>query len=223
MDAECNPGSDLAMNSLDSVRPAASPRLASALLAIVLGTLLWSGVGPTERYTWLLEIVPIVIGAPLALMTYGEFPLTRTTMLAIAGYSVVLLIGGHYTYAAAPPGEWLRDLFGLERNHYDRFGHLLQGLVPALLGRELLLRKTGLRPGAWLLLVCTALGLATSALYEILEWPATLVASALTGEGSEGFLETQGDLFDSTKDMLLALMGALFGQLIFARTQDRQL
>jgi putative membrane protein len=203
--------------------PRPSPRLASALLAIVLGTLVWSGIAPIERYTWMLEIAPVVIGAPLAIVSFANFPLTRTLMLAIASYSVVLLIGGHYTYAAAPPGEWLRDALSLDRNHYDRFGHVLQGLVPALLGRELLLRKTDMRAGGWLLLVGTALGLGTSALYEILEWPAALGASALTGEGSQQFLEAQGDLFDTQKDMLLALAGALFGQLFLARFQDRDL
>jgi putative membrane protein len=203
--------------------PTPSPQLALALLAIVLATLAWSAFDPVERYKWTLEIVPIVIGAPLALGTFRSFPLTRTTMLAIATYSVVLLIGGHYTYAASPPGAWAADLFGLQRNHYDRFGHVLQGLVPALLGRELLLRKAGMAAGGWLFLSATALGLGISALYEILEWPATRVASQLTGELAEGFLETQGDVFDTPKDMLCALIGALLGQLLLARFQDREL
>jgi putative membrane protein len=208
---------------MTALSPTPSPRLGASLLALVLGTLIWSGIQPTERYTWALEIVPVVIGAPLLWLTHRSFPLTRTSILAIATYSVVLLIGGHYTYAAAPPGEWAQATFDLERNPYDRFGHILQGLLPALLARELLQRKTGLAAGGWLVLAATAIGLSVSALYEILEWPATLIASRLTGEAAEGFLETQGDVFDSPKDMLFALIGAILGQVLFARAQDRQL
>ena len=203
--------------------PHPSPRLGACLLALVAGTLIWSGIGPTERFTWALEIVPVVIGMPLLALTHKRFCLTRTSMLAIATYAVVLLIGGHYTYAAAPPGEWARATFALERNPYDRFGHILQGLLPALLARELLLRRAGIAPGGWLAFVATAIGLGVSALYEILEWPATLAASHLTGETAEGFLETQGDVFDSPKDMLMALIGAGLGQVLFARIQDREL
>ena len=208
---------------MTTLRPTPSPRLGASLLVLVIGTLIWSGIQPAERFTWALEIVPVVIGMPLLALTHKRFPLTRTSIMAIATYSVVLLIGGHYTYAAAPPGEWARVAFDLERNPYDRFGHIFQGLLPALLGRELLLRRSGIAAGGWLAFAATAIGLGVSALYEIFEWPATLIASHLTGETAEGFLETQGDVFDSPKDMLLALIGAVLGQVLFARIQDREL
>jgi putative membrane protein len=137
----------------------------------------------------------------------------------IAIHAVVLMIGGHYTYARVPPGDWVRDLLGLARNPYDRLGHLMQGLVPALVAREILLRTSPLRHGKWLFFLVTATCLAISACYEFTEWWAAL----LMGQGADEFLGTQGDQWDTQWDMFMALIGAMLAQLVFSRWQDRQL
>ncbi len=190
-----------------------------ALLVAGVVLLVLSGIAPRDRFTWVLEVAPILIGAPILVATRRRFRLSPLLYRLLFVHACVLMVGGHYTYAEVPVGFWLRDALGLARNHYDRLGHFLQGFVPALLAREILLRKTPLRAGGWLFTLVTAVALAISALYELIEWWTAL----LTGARAEAFLGTQGDPWDTQWDMFMALCGALIAQLLLARVQDRQL
>ena len=197
----------------------ASRREPWVLLALVAAALVVSGIGPYERGTWLLEVAPVLIGVPLLLATGRRFPLTPLTYRLLFVHALILILGGHYTYARVPLGFWLQDLLDLSRNHYDRLGHLAQGFIPAILAREVLLRTSPLRPGRWLFALVTSVCLAFSAFYELIEWWAALIG----GAGAESFLGTQGDVWDTQWDMFLALLGALSAQLILARRHDREL
>ncbi|RZU02193.1 DUF2238 domain-containing protein [Rivibacter subsaxonicus] len=190
--------------------------LYSAALFVLLA---WSAVGAHETGTWLMEVAPVLIAVPLLLATRHGFPLTTLLYALIFLHACVLILGGHYTYARVPLGFWMQDWFGFERNHYDRIGHLMQGFVPAIAAREILLRKTPLRPGGWLFTIVTAVCLAVSALYELIEWGAAVAL----GAGADDFLGTQGDPFDTQKDMFCAWIGAMAAQLLLGRWHDRQL
>jgi putative membrane protein len=190
-----------------------------ALLTVVLVVLLWSGVRPHDRFTWLLEVGPVLIGLPLVLATRRRFPLTPLLYLLLAVHAVILMVGGKYTYAEVPAGFWVRDWLGLARNHYDRLGHFAQGFVPAILAREILWRRSPLRRSRWLGFVVVSVCLAFSAFYELIEW----WTAAATGEAAEAFLGTQGDPWDTQWDMFLALLGALSSLALLSRTHDRQL
>jgi putative membrane protein len=189
------------------------------LLGAALLLLAWSGVQPLERGTWLLEVFPVLLAAPLLVATRARFPLTPLLYRLLFLHAVVLVIGGHYTYARVPLGFWAQDLLDLSRNHYDRLGHLMQGFVPAILAREILLRTSPLRRGRWLFFVVTCVCLAFSAFYELIEWWAAL----LGGASAESFLGTQGDVWDTQWDMFLALCGAVSAQLLLARAHDLSL
>jgi len=190
------------------------------LLAGVLLILILSGLGPeADRYTWFLETVPVMIGIPLLLASYRSFPLTPLLYRLLALHALILIVGGHYTYAEVPLFNWIRDTFELSRNHYDRIGHLAQGFIPAILAREILLRLSPLRPGGWLFLTVTSICLAFSAFYEMIEWWLALTSE----EAAEAFLGTQGDIWDTQWDMFLALIGAITAQLMLGRRHDRQL
>ena len=190
------------------------------LLAGVATFLTLSGLGPeADRYTWFLETVPVMIGIPMLLASYRSFPLTPLLYRLLALHAVILIVGGHYTYAEVPLFNWIRDTFELSRNHYDRIGHLAQGFVPAILAREILLRLSPLRHGGWLFLTVTSICLAFSAFYEIMEWWVALVSE----EAAEAFLGTQGDAWDTQWDMFLALIGAMTAQLTLGPLHDRQL
>lgn len=191
----------------------------SLLLAIVLAALVWSGIHPHDRLTWWLEVAPVLLAAPLLLLTGSRFPLTPLAYRLICLHSLILIVGGHYTYAEVPPGIWLRDALHLARNHYDRLGHFVQGFVPAILAREVLLRKTPLRPGGWLFFLTCAVCLAISASFELVEWG----AATLFGQSADSYLATQGDVWDTQWDMLWALVGAIVSQLSFGRRHDREL
>lgn len=193
--------------------------LPPTLLAVTGGALILSGIQPYDRLTWLLETSPVMIGMVVLTICWRRFPLTDLLCWLLCVHALVLLIGGHYTYARVPAGFWLQELFDLSRNHYDRLGHLLQGFVPAILAREILLRRSPLQPGKWLFLLVTSVCLAFSAFYEMLEWWAAL----LTGEAATAFLATQGDVWDTQWDMFLALVGAMAAQLLLRRVHDRQL
>ncbi|WP_242345019.1 DUF2238 domain-containing protein [Anaeromyxobacter terrae] len=193
---------------------AAPAALAAALLALAV-----SGIAPKDRLTWLMEVAPILVALPVLVATRRTFPLTPLLYALLAVHAAILAVGGHYTYAEVPLGFWVSDALGLARNHYDRLGHLAQGFVPALVARELLLRTSPLRRGRWLFVLVTAVALAISALYELVEWGAALSL----GQSADAFLGTQGDPWDTQWDMFLALLGALAAQLALARTQDRQL
>ena len=189
------------------------------LLVAGVALLLLSGIGPRDRFTWWLEVAPVLIGVPILVATYRRFPLTPLLYRLLFLHAGILMVGGHYSYAEVPLGFWVRDVFGFTRNHYDRLGHLAQGFVPATLAREILLRRTPLRPGGWLFVLVMAVCLAVSALYELLEWGAALA----TGEAAAAFLGTQGDPWDTQWDMFLALVGAVSAQLLLSRLHDRQL
>jgi putative membrane protein len=190
-----------------------------ALLLLVALLLVWSGIAPYDRTTWWLEVFPVLIGAPILIATYRRFPLTRLLYTLLAIHAVILIVGGHSTYARVPIGFWAQEVFGFSRNHYDRLGHLAQGFVPAILAREVLLRTSPLRQGCWLFVLVTAVCLAFSALYELIEWWAALIG----GNEAEAFLGTQGDVWDTQWDMFLALVGTIMAQLTLGRVHDRAL
>jgi len=190
------------------------------LLASLSVILLWSGIGPKERGTWWLEVAPVLIGVPILAATYRGFPVTPLVYVLIWLHAIILMVGGHYTYAEVPLFNWFRDAFGFARNHYDRVGHLAQGFVPAILAREILLRTSPLRPGGWLFFLVCCVCLAISASYELVEWWAALLTSPETGTA---FLGTQGDVWDTQWDMFLALVGSVAAQLALSRLHQRQL
>jgi putative membrane protein len=189
------------------------------LLAVGGAALVLSGIRPHDTFTWLLEVAPILIGVPVLLATYRRFPLTPLAYRLVFVHALILMLGAHYTYAEVPPGFWVRDALGLARNHYDRLGHFAQGFVPAILAREILIRRSPLRPGKWLFFLVCCVCLAVSACYEFIEWWTAL----LTGDNATAFLGTQGDPWDTQWDMFLALLGAITAQLTLARIHDRQL
>ena len=195
-----------------------STRLLLALAALC-AVCAWSYVDPKDRLTWWLEALPAIIAVVILLATRRTFPLTGLAYSLIWIHCVILLVGAHYTYAEVPAFNWLRDTFDLSRNHYDRVGHFAQGFVPAIVARELLIRLTPLRPGGWLFAIVTLSCLGISAAYELLEW----AAAAATGEAADAFLATQGDVWDTQKDMALALIGAALAQITLGRLHDGQI
>ncbi len=207
------------MNSASVVAPARSARFELILLALGVGVLAWSAVGPHDYFTWFLESVPGIIGALVLLATFRRFRFTRLTYAVILLHCVVLFIGGHYTYAEVPAFTWLKETFHQSRNNYDKVGHFMQGFGPALIAREIYQRRGIVRPGGWLgfLVVCTCM--AISALYELIEW----AVAAASGEGADAFLGTQGYVWDTQSDMLYATIGALVAVLLVGRWQDRQI
>ena len=196
-----------------------SKSLHLSLLSLVVLAMAVSAYQPFDRATWYLEVAPVLIAIPLLWYTYARFPLTNLLYILIAIHALILIVGGHYTYARVPLGFWVQDALDLARNHYDRLGHVAQGFIPAMVARELLLRLTPLKRGGWLFLLVTCVALAISAFYELIEW---WVALYMGGEADE-FLATQGDIWDTQWDMFLALCGALLAQLSLARVQDRQM
>ncbi|WP_367130509.1 DUF2238 domain-containing protein [Saccharothrix sp. HUAS TT1] len=190
-------------------------RLPVVLAVLALVAVAVSAIRPKGYGTWLLEVAPIFIALPLLAWTRRRFPLTALAYWSIFGHALVLALGAHYTYAEVPLGE----LPWTDRNHYDRFAHFVQGFVPAVLVREVLLRRTPLRPGGWTAFLVSATCLAISAAYEFVEWAGALVG----GESAADFLGTQGDVWDTHWDMLLALVGSVVAQLLLARRHDRQL
>ncbi len=185
-----------------------------------LGTVaLWSAIAPHDWPTWFLEAAPVLIAVPLLAATYRRFPLSRLAYGMIGLHALILLIGAHYTYAEVPLFNWLRDSFDLGRNHYDRLGHLAQGFFPAIVAREILLRRSPLKTGKWLFFLVTCFCLAFSAVYEMIEWWVALVA----GDGAVAFLGTQGDPWDTQWDMFLALLGAIASQALLGKAHDRSL
>jgi putative membrane protein len=192
------------------------PRL---LLLAGAALLVLSGIGPRDRATWLLEVAPILIAAPILVATARRFPLTPLAYRLVFLHALILMLGAHYTYAEVPAGFWIRDLLGFARNPYDRIGHVAQGFVPAIVVREILVRRSPLRSSRWLTLVVLCVCLAISALYEMVEWWAALIG----GEGAAAFLGTQGDQWDTQWDMFLALLGAAMALLLLSRLHDRQI
>jgi putative membrane protein len=184
----------------------------------------WSAIRPHDYFTWILEVFPAVIALPILFFTYKKFPLTNLLYLLILIHAIILMVGGHYTYALVPVNElpafnWLRDTFDLSRNYYDRVGHFVQGFVPAMIAREILLRKHVVIQGAWLFFVVCCICLAISACYEFIEWWVALAS----GSDAVAFLGTQGDVWDTQWDMFLALIGAISAQILLKKLHDKQL
>jgi putative membrane protein len=194
-------------------------RLQAILVAAVATVFVWSGWAPKDRITWVLEVFPVIVAVPLLVATRRRFPLTPMAYGLVAIHACILMVGGRYTYAEVPLFNWIRDALHLARNDYDRVGHFAQGFVPALVAREILIRKSVVRRGGWLFFLVTCICLAISAVYELIEWS----AAATSGSAADAFLGTQGDPWDTQKDMLLAWIGALAAQLTLRTIHDRQI
>jgi putative membrane protein len=188
-------------------------------IAVAAVGLVLSGISPFERGTWWLEVLPVIIAVPLLWLTRERFPLTPLAYVLISVHAAILMLGGHYTYAQVPLGFWLQDAFDLMRNPYDRIGHFAQGFVPAIIAREILLRRSPLQRGRWLFFIVVSICLAISACYEFMEWWAALIG----GGSAEAFLGTQGDVWDTQWDMFLATVGAITALLLLSRFHDQAL
>ncbi len=198
---------------------AAARRNLVAVAAIWAIALIVSGIAPRDRLTWVMEVAPVLIALPLLLATRNRFPFTTLAYALICIHGLILIVGGTYTYAHVPAGFWVQEWLGLERNPYDRLGHIAQGFVPAIVAREILIRTFKLAPGKFLFFVTTCVCLAISAFYELIEWGSALAL----GQGAHEFLGTQGDEWDTQWDMFLALAGACASQLLLSRLHDRQI
>jgi putative membrane protein len=188
-------------------------------LAIFLLVLIWSGINPKDGVTWFLEVMPALVAIVLLITTRKTFPLTTLTYVLILVHCVILMVGGHYTYAEVPLGEWLRDTFDQTRNNYDKLGHFVQGFIPAIIAREVLIRLRVFNSRAWMNFFIVAMCLGISAVYELIEWWVAL----LSDEAAEAFLGTQGYVWDTQSDMAFALFGAIIALLLLSRYHDRQL
>ena len=186
---------------------------------IFSAALIWSGINPRDYPTWLLEVAPALAAAGVLLATRGIFPLTPLTAVLILFHCILLMIGGHYTYAEVPLFDWLGELFGWQRNNFDKLAHFAQGFVPAVIAREVLIRTAAARTAAWRNFFIICFCLAVSAFYELIEWWVALIS----GEAAEAFLGTQGYVWDTQSDMAFALAGAITALLVLGRRHDRQL
>src|SRR3954466_3867430 len=189
------------------------------LLGIIAAVFVWSGISPRDRFTWVLEVFPVILGLPLLIYVYPRFRLTPLVYTLIAVHAIILMVGGKYTYAEVPFGFWIQRTFGFARNHYDRIGHFAQGFVPAIVAREVFIRQSPLRGSRWLPFVVICFCLAFSAFYELIEFWTALA----TGGAAEAFLGTQGDPWDTHVHKMFALIGALGALLLLSRWHDRQL
>ena len=197
-------------------------RIAPSHLILLLGTFIvfaWSGLQPYDRLTWWLEIFPGLVGLIALGATYRRFRFTTLCYTLIALHICLLCVGGHYTYARVPLFDWLREAFHWHRNHYDRLGHFAQGLVPAMIAREVFIRRSVIAKRGWMPFLIVCVCLAISAFYELIEWWTAL----LSGDAATSFLATQGDVWDTQEDMLMALIGAICALIFLQRLQDRQL
>lgn len=190
-----------------------------AWAAVFLVMLLWSAYQPADSTIWVLEVAPAIIGAAVLLFTRARFPLTTLTYVLILIHCIILMVGGHYTYAEVPLGDWVRDALDQSRNNYDKLGHLAQGFIPALVARELVIRLQVFNYAGWRNFFIVCFCLAVSAFYELIEWWTALLA----GESAEAFLSMQGYVWDTQADMWVALIGAVLGLLTLGSWQDRQL
>lgn len=208
-------------NDGDVDSPGARTRRREPLALLIVGVicLAVSRIGALEPGTWMLEVFPIFIAVPILVATASRFPLTPLAYRLIFVHALILMVGGHYTYAKVPLGFWMEHALHLARNNYDRIGHFAQGFVPAIIAREILLRRTPLPRGKWMFFIVTCICLAISACYEFIEWGTAVIG----GSSADAFLGTQGDVWDTQWDMFTALIGAMVAQLLLARVHDRQL
>ena len=194
-------------------------KLLYALLFLLLALLVWSGINPKEQFTWFLEVSPAVIGILVLLFTFKKFRFTNLVYVLIFFHCSILIIGGHYTYAEVPFFDYIREVFNQSRNNYDKLGHFVQGFVPAMIARELLIRKKVILKTSWLPFIVVCIALAISAAYELIEWG----VSVLSGEGGDSFLGTQGYIWDTQSDMLFATIGAIVALLTLSKIHNKQL
>jgi putative membrane protein len=190
-----------------------------ALVAVWTVALVVSAIGASDLFTWVLEVAPAIIGVAALAATYRRFPFTHLVYGLIFVHSLILMLGGHYTYAKVPLGFWMQDIFHFSRNHYDRIGHFAQGFVPAMIAREIFIRRKVINGAAWRATLTVAVCLAISALYELIEWR----TSVMSGSAADAFLGTQGDDWDTQWDMFFALVGSIIAQILLGRIHDRQL
>jgi len=188
-------------------------------LIIFFATLVWSGIEPKDSPTWILEVLPAVVGFAVLVATRRRFPLTSLAYLLILAHCIVLMVGGHYTYAEVPLFDWIRDGFGLERNNYDKLGHFMQGFVPAIVAREILVRNAIIAGKGWMSFMIVCICLAISAFYELIEWWVAI----LSDEAAEAFLGTQGYVWDTQSDMMYALAGAIAALVLLSKLHDKQI
>ena len=201
------------MNTIPSQK-----NLLIVLIIIFFTVLIWSVIDPKRLLTWFLEVVPALVGFVVLVLTYRRFPLTSLLYVLITIHAVILMIGGHYTYAHVPLFDWIRDTFGFSRNHYDRVGHFAQGFVPALIAREVLIRTSPLKEGKWLFFVVVCICLSISAMYELIEWQYAVIKG---GESADEFLGSQGDIWDTQSDMALALVASIIALLSLSKLHDK--
>jgi putative membrane protein len=194
-------------------------KLHLSLLVSFLLLLVWSVIKPHDLFTWFLETVPAMIALVILVATYRRFRLSNLAYVLIWIHAIILLVGGHYTYAEVPLFNWIRDTFHLSRNHYDRVGHFAQGFVPAIIAREVLLRKSPLKPGKLLAFIVINICLAISAAYELIEFGVSMA----TGSAGDAFLGTQGDVWDTQRDILMCLIGAVTALVTLSGLHDRSL
>ena len=199
--------------------PVPTTRFLSVWLAIFSLVFIWSAIAPKDYFTWFLEVLPAIIGVMIMAATLRTFPLTSLTYQLILIHCIVLMVGGHYTYAEVPLFDWIRDTFGQQRNNYDKVGHFAQGFIPAIIAREILIRKNAVNGNGWLNLFVVSFCLGFSAFYELIEWAVAL----LSGESAEAFLGTQGYVWDTQSDMGLALLGAVSALVLLSSYHDRLL
>jgi len=188
-------------------------------ITVFLSVLIWSAVEPADRLTWWMEVIPALLGFVILWLTRKRFPLTGLVYFLILIHCVILMVGGHYTYAEVPFGDWLRDLTGGDRNNYDKLGHLAQGFVPVMIAREIMIRNRVVAVRGWLTFLLLCVVLAVSAFYELIEWWAAL----LSEEAADAFLGTQGYVWDTQSDMLWALCGAILALVTLSKWHDRQI
>lgn len=199
--------------------PQPNARLLLRLLVAFAAVFIWSAIRPHDYFTWFLETFPAVLALIVLAATWRRWPLTPLVYILIFVHAVILCVGGHYTYAEVPLFNWIRDITEGARNNYDKVGHFAQGFVPAMVAREILLRRTPLREEGWVFFLVTCVCLAVSAVYELFEWAVAI----LTGSSAEAFLGTQGFQWDTQTDMFMALIGAIGAQVLLSRLHDRQL
>lgn len=193
--------------------------LSRVLLILFVLALAWSAFRPHDYFTWWLEVFPALIGVVLLIATTKRFPLTPLLYILLFLHALILIVGGHYTYAEVPLGFWMERAFGFTRNNYDRIGHFAQGFVPAIIAREILIRRDVVRKRGWLFMIVVSICLAVSALYELLEWRVAVAS----GSAGDAFLGTQGDVWDTQEDMATAFVGAIVACLVLAPLHDRQI
>ncbi len=189
------------------------------LLAVFSAVLIWSGINPKDYFTWILEVAPAIIGLIILFFTYKKYPLTNLLYLLILVHSVILMVGGHYTYAEVPAFDWIKETFNQTRNNYDKIGHLAQGFIPAIIIREIFIRNSVVNSKKWLNFIIVSVAMAISVTYEFIEW----FVAEQTGESAESFLGTQGYVWDTQSDMLYASMGAILALITLSKVHNKQI